>query len=334
MKLSQIQSAKNILTGLGILSVLTAPSLALSGETLKVTIRESVTLSGDSLKFSDIIDSENTDIDFVKKYGAIKVTDSQDDDARLDRTRLISLLFKAGAPVEDIRLVMSQAVDVERGQKIELKDEQHNQIIRLLGGDYGVPAADIKIGEAAILPKISDEQKQLLHFKSVKPQDLSRLSRAAFQVVMLDDDGLDRKYTLYISLGIETQVAQAQKDMSVGDVLTADDYVLGRQKLASLSGKLVQQKDIKDGTIKVIQSIDRDQILTSGLVRLAQRVKEGTTVTLSYKTAFINVKTVGVIKEGGEIGEMVRVENSDSQQTVTGRLISKDTVEVARVEKE
>lgn len=334
MKLSQIQSAKNILTGLGILFVLTAPSLALSGETLKVTIRESVTLSGDSLKFSDIIDSENTDIDFVKKYGAIKVTDSQDDDARLDRTRLISLLFKAGAPVEDIRLVMSQAVDVERGQKIELKDEQHNQIIRLLGGDYGVPAADIKIGEAAILPKISDEQKQLLHFKSVKPQDLSRLSRAAFQVVMLDDDGLDRKYTLYISLGIETQVAQAQKDMSVGDVLTADDYVLGRQKLASLSGKLVQQKDIKDGTIKVIQSIDRDQILTSGLVRLAQRVKEGTTVTLSYKTAFINVKTVGVIKEGGEIGEMVRVENSDSQQTVTGRLISKDTVEVARVEKE
>lgn len=312
----------------------TLPAIVCADDIMKVTLKESMTLTADTVRFSDIVDADATDIEFIKKFGSLKVTDSQDEATRLDRTRLISILFKAGAPVDDIRIVMSQAVEIERGQKVALGDEQKNQILRVLAADYGVPAVDVTLGDAAILPKISDDQKMLLHFKSIKATDLKRLSRAAFRVTMLDDDGLTQEYTLYVKLGIETQIAQASKSLEPGHVLATDDYILGKQKLSGLSGKLVNIKNLGEGTIKIVSTIERDEILLANSVRLAQRVKEGSTVTLSYKTPFLHIKTVGVVKEGGEVGDVVRVENTQSQQTVTGRLISKDMVEVARVDPE
>lgn len=310
------------------LLLIAAPASAEDGR-LEVQFKNMVTMEEETLLVKDLVDTDNTDIEFVSRYGNLKITDLSPEADKIDQTKLIGVLITAGADIDQIMFKQGSAVKLERGQEIELTDDQSARLIAAVTGDYNVPAKDIAIESARILPKLEELALDGFKFAGIKAKDLSDLRHAKFIASVEDFDGNRTAHTVTLKLKIETPVITAAADITAGEGLTDTHYFAGRMPLDSLNGRLVSATEIKGKAIKATTEIKKGEVLTADLVKESKLIKEGSAVTLSYKTSLLNIKAQGTLLEAGEIGAEVRVENADSKRTVLGRLISQDVVEVA-----
>ncbi|MBF0104831.1 MAG: flagellar basal body P-ring formation protein FlgA [Deltaproteobacteria bacterium] len=297
-------------------------------EVLHVALKDRVVMNKDILKIRDIVDSNGTDVDFIRRYGDIKVSDDKDSFDDVDRSKLYSLLHHSGADLDGLNVRMAKGVHIERGQALDLSQDTHSKIIQVIAAAFNIPAADIRITRSRILPRVDTESLSSLYFKSVTPQDLSSMDNTKLKVVVENIDGIESEHTLYLKMQVETNVLVLKDDLEPGTTLTGEHFVEGRQKIQKLEGKIVRGGDLKNKTFKLVQKAGRDQLLIDSMIRKSVLVGDGALVTLSYKTPYLNISTQGKIRGTAEIGQVVRVENIDSARIVSGRLISPDLVEV------
>ena len=300
----------------------------LASANMHVAFQKHVEMKSDELFIKDIVDSEGTDVEFIQKYGNLKITDSNDESETIDRSRIYRDLIKAGADLDHIQFVMNGAVTVERGQKIDLPSAAEQKIIDIVSSTTQVPKADIKIASVRILPKLQDGEETDPYFKSIQAQNLSHSNNTKFEAVVENTDGVENHHELIVAFDVETTVLVANSDLVSGTILSSDKFVAGRQKLKSLDGKILRQGDLGNKTLKLIVSIAKDNVILADDIKQSVVVADGAQVTLSYKMPGLHISTTGIIQGVSEIGQVVRVENTDSNRVVTGRLVSPDLVEV------
>lgn len=295
---------------------------------LKVSLKDKVILKSEQLTIKDLVVPSETDLDFIRKYGDLLVLTNKDSDDSIDRSRFYSSLIKSGANIENLSLKMNGSVEIERGQDIDLNDHARKKVLRLFTTRYRLPKQDVKFLNTRILPKVATKDLETLYFKTVQIRDLSNLKNAKFKVVVEDEDGRVSEHTLFASLDIETTVLVAKQDIDSGATLEEGQFIKGRQKIKKLKGPLLHSTDLKSGNYKYTKSVKKDEVLLAEVLRESILVKEGALVTLSYKTPHLTVSTLGKVRGSAEIGQVVRVENIDSQRIVNGKLVSPDLVEV------
>jgi len=242
---------------------------------------------------------------------------------------MYNILLGAGANLDNISIVMNNGVKVERGQAIELDDRAITKLKKSIESQYRVPKKDIKVSKMRILPRLSEETVKAPYYRSVEIMDVTDLKNATFKVVVEDQDGRSTDHVLYASLYIETTVLVAKDEIAQDTTLQDQLYIQGRQEITRLDEAFLRKEDLLGRTFKFKKTIKKDEIFKVGLLRDSVVVQEGATVTLSYKSANLSVSTLGKLKTTAEIGQVVRVENVNSQRVVNGTLISKDIVEVA-----
>lgn len=301
---------------------------ALAGDTLTVRLKRAVTIESDSVKLSDIIDTAGTDIEFARRFGNVTL-DLAPDAAAVDHSLVLAALSQAGADLDAIRFTGSGGATLERGLEINLPESARAKITALISSGYGVPAADMTLKTARLLPKPRNNDPQGLTFSDFTALDLSHLNRAKFKATLTDDMGSRTACTLTLNLAVETTVVTAAADLEAGITLTDTDIVSGRAPLTSLSGRILAATDLKGKAFKVRDAIGRDDIITDHDVSEILQIKKGAPVTLTYKTAMISIKATGTLQDDAEVGSVVQAENVDSKRSVTGRLVSKDEVEVS-----
>ncbi len=301
---------------------------SLAQERLRVTFRPSVALNENKLCIRDLVDPEQTDLDFIKEFGGISVTGDDDDSDYITRAQLYSALNTSGANLDNYNFASSGGVVVERGQKIILSQTNQDKIIATIAKGYGIAEADIVIKSARISPRFEKIDNSEPHIRRVNSMDLNRLSQAVLSVDVEDLNGDTAEHQLYLALNIETTVMVARETISAEESLTTDHFISGRQKIKSLGGKILGASQLKNKNYKTIKEVSRDAILLSDMIRESVLVKEGSAVSISYKTPYLNIKAMGKLLTSSEIGKVVRVENIDSKRTVEGKLVSQDLVEV------
>lgn len=320
---------KCVLSQVTIFVLIFTSYFVLASDALKVSFKDRVVLRSETLRMSDVIESKETDIDFVRRYGEIKISDDKSSDEKISRSHLYSLLHQAGANLENLQIRMGQGISVERGQLIQVDSQTSNKLINVLSSEYNIPKNDIEVVKTRIFPRLSESSLSSAYFRTVKKIDLSRPHNAKYMVQVEDIDGVASSHTLFVSFEIETPVLMAKEGLEEGATLNTEHFILGRQKIKSLRGKLMPQKDFKNYTFKYKKGIKKDEVLLLDMVRQSVLVNEGSLVTISYKTPYLTISTIGKLHDTGEIGQVVRVENIDSNRIVKGRLISPDLVEVA-----
>jgi flagella basal body P-ring formation protein FlgA len=294
---------------------------------IQVGLKASISKPVGALYVRDIVDPDRTDMDFVKTYGAIKVCEEESSCDNIDQTRLFSMLYQAGAPVGRIRFLMTGPVKVEQGQKIEIAAQWLGKIRESLSS-YGLSAADIQASQGAVMPNLTAAPADLI-VTDVVPQDLTKLSRAVFSVRLKDSEGSENTYTLYTNIHIQAPALMTTVAASESDSFGEDKYISGRQELTTLAQPLLSSSEINGKSLKFSRNIAANTIITRDMVRESEVVKGGSLVMISYVSPSISIKMQGKLVDESEVGSMVQVENMDSKQTLTGKLIAKDRVEVA-----
>ncbi|OVE80547.1 flagella basal body P-ring formation protein FlgA [bacterium K02(2017)] len=313
-----------------LLLVFLSVSLPLKAQSkTKVTLKEHLTLDAGSLKIIDIVDSKNTDIDFIRNFGDTIITTETDTFQKLSLSKVYRVLSEAGADLGQLQIKMKNSIKIERGQSIELNNHASKKVLRKITEIYNIPERDIIINSARILPKLDDEtNSDLAYFKKISPISFKNLKNSKLKVLIENVNGEEKEHTLYLNLNIETSVLMIKNELDSGTTLQLDHFIEGRQKMSSLDGKLINSQDVKAQTYKLISSAAKDKILINQMIRKSVLVNDGSLVTIRYKTPHLNISALGKIYGSGEIGQIVKVMNIDSERMVKGKLISPDLVEV------
>lgn len=302
---------------------------AAAAEPTQIGVSTHVVMKTDRLLLRDVLDPAETDVDFMSDHGGLVVLDEKDDSEVITKTQLYTVLMTAGINLEDLHIRMDRSVNIERGQKLELNEATHKKVVQQIVEKFGIPAQDVKIESAKILPRIEKDANDSVFFKSVRILDVDKLNNSKFIAVTENIDGIEKEHTLFLNLKIETTVAQIKHDAEVDDALIEDDIVYGRKELDTLTGKIFTKKIANGKSYKLNNAILKDNVLMIDDVRESLLVGEGVMVTLTYRSSGLSISTLGMLQTSGEIGQIVRVENIDSQRIVKGRLVSADEVEVA-----
>lgn len=308
------------------LIIVTVPLQA--DEIMRIALKDRIVMKTDLLKIKDIVNNDQTDISFIRRYGDIKISDDKDVFDKINSSRLYSILHNHGADLDNLRFKTNTGVHIERGQDIELNKHGHKKVLQLISSSFNIPQTDIEIVRSRILPRTAKESLSSLYFKSLKPIDLSRLDNAKLKAVVENIEGVESTHTLYLKLNIETSVLVVNESLIPGTTLRSEHFTAGRQKIDKLNGKIIRSKDLNNKTFKLVNEVSKNDILLDSMLRKSVLINEGTLVTLSYKTPYLSISTLGKVHGSAEIGQIVRVENIDSKRIVTGKLVSPDLVEV------
>lgn len=315
-----------------ILSLLLFTSHVAASDIVTVTLKGHVTMDSDRLLMRDIVDSQETDLEFIEKYGNLKINALNETTDKIDHTKLLGSLYIAGADVEQIRFRKNTSTHLERGQKIDFSTSEKAKVIKKIAQSFQIPEQDIKIEKTRLLPSLKELSLDGLKIRKLSLADFRDLNRAKMEVSVEDFDGNKTNHTLFLQLNIETPVVTASQNLEAGQSVEEKDYLVGRKKLNSLTAPLANASLMKSKTFKTVSDIKKGDVISQNLINESLIIKEGTLVTLSYKTPFLNINTQGKLLGSSEVGKLVQVENIDSKRTVTGRLLAKDLVEVAHVQ--
>lgn len=294
-----------------------------------VQLKNHVVMKTENLKLKDILDDTGTDIEFMAKHGDVVVLNGDESTETISRSDLYAILMKEGIDLDSVSIKMDHSVSVERGQTIELNDGAKKKLLDALTKSYGIPPSDIKIESVKILPKIPDTKDSATFFTGIDVLDVSKTSNAKFVATVENADGIESEHNLFVRLTVETSVAQLKEDMQSGASINEESVVYGRKKLETLTDKLFVKSMSQGKSFKLINSVRKDGVLMASDVAESILVAEGSLVTITFRGSGLNISTLGKLQTSGEIGQLVKVENVDSQRIVSGILISSDEVEVA-----
>jgi flagella basal body P-ring formation protein FlgA len=83
------------------------------------------------------------------------------------------------------------------------------------------------------------------------------------------------------------------------------------------------------GMLRAKRNIGKDQILTSGMAEIIPDVSPGKKISITYKSAGIEIRASGVALENGCVGDLIRVKNNESRKTIMATVLSSEAVEVS-----
>jgi flagella basal body P-ring formation protein FlgA len=115
--------------------------------------------------------------------------------------------------------------------------------------------------------------------------------------------------------------------ISRGDRIRARDLRMVERRRDRLPRNAVVSKDRLTG-LEAGRSLSRDRVVRRNDVRKPVLVNKNSAVTIKLKTDSMRLTATGRALEDGARGEMVRVVNTTSKTTVTGRVTGAETVSV------
>ncbi|MCX6827313.1 MAG: flagellar basal body P-ring formation chaperone FlgA [candidate division Zixibacteria bacterium] len=111
------------------------------------------------------------------------------------------------------------------------------------------------------------------------------------------------------------------------DMITPDKYNIQRMEITSLTDKpLTNDSELVSKWTKI--SLNRGQILTSGLVEEVPLIKAGQGVAIRYKTSGFEIMARGIAMESGYRGNSIRVKNNQSGKIIKGIILDGEAVKI------
>ena len=316
-----------ILTIIGALLVFATPTRA-SDDVIQVQFKTHITSAGATIPLKDMIDNDRTDLEFMQRYGNIVLTSVAAEAEQIDPAQIMALLSKSGADMTKIQFKQFGSIALERGQSVDLPSEFKQKIVNELNAMYGIPTQDVIFSNARVQPKLPAESTNM-KFSNIVLGDLTKLDQARIMATLTNTDGSSMSYDFTVALNITTTTLTAAEDIPAGTTLTDNKFWSARSTINSLSGRILLPTSVKGKLIKTTSAVAKGEVILASAVQEAHEVARGKVVTVSYKTAQIDIKTQGTLLDNAEVGALVRVENLESKRSITGRLLSEDLVEVA-----
>ena len=118
------------------------------------------------------------------------------------------------------------------------------------------------------------------------------------------------------------------RDVSRGEIIQAEDLVQTTIRKNRLRDDIVLAKEDLEGK-QALRDIKADKPISSKDIREEVVVKKGATVGVIYKHKGLQITARAEALEDGAKGQRIKLLNTKSQKELTGRVLDKNTVEIA-----
>ena len=125
-----------------------------------------------------------------------------------------------------------------------------------------------------------------------------------------------------------TDVFVVTRDVSRGEIIQAEDLVQTTIRKNRLRDDIVLAKEDLEGK-QALRDIKADKPISSKDIREEVVVKKGATVGMIYKHKGLQITARAEALEDGAKGQRIKLLNTKSQKELTGRVLDKNTVEIA-----
>jgi flagella basal body P-ring formation protein FlgA len=154
------------------------------------------------------------------------------------------------------------------------------------------------------------------------------IGTATFTATVNGPDGkMLRRFSGSVTIDREAQGIQVTRVIRRGEPLGGGDIKLLGTRLSQLPRGAFDRVDRMEGTV-AREELRPGQWLTEQMVQVPDVVKRGQSVKVRLVRGAIQIAAPGITRQGGALGEVVRVENMQSRREVFARVISKDEVQV------
>lgn len=140
--------------------------------------------------------------------------------------------------------------------------------------------------------------------------------------------GPDKRQRVEGELWTEIAVPVPIRRLSAGEVIAESDLTLARMRSDQLGQRIITAKEALVGR-EVRRVLSPGRPVTDNAVIAPVAVARNKPVTLEYRQGALLITARGRALGNGAVGEMVRVQNLDSNRTLTGLVTAPGTVSAA-----
>ena len=296
------------------------PLLAVAGK-LEVSVRQAAKVGQPVVKLGMIAEVKGQRPERVEKARGVAVHRFEADETRWQVSgRAVSqALWKAGIPLEQIRLDLPLGAVVERGT-VSLGSGKVAAAVREQLARDAPPGVRLRVDFPEGAPSFGELPAR--GRIKVAPE---KGGKARIRVTVGGEVAASRSVPIRIRR--ERKVVVAAENLRPGDRIKADQVKIAYRKAGGSRWAFFRGKKEAVGNW-VLQPIAEGRPVRRSRLRLAPDVRPGDPVTLVYKKGKLRISTAGTVRQQAAIGEVVAMENRDSGKEVYARLTGPNIAQV------
>ncbi len=317
----------------GVFSALILTFMILSAQTfaadmIDIKIYENAEIESDEIFLGEVGDVKGNDQGLVQKIKKIVIGRAPlpGKTKKIDSDHILIRLKQNGLVASQVNIIVPPNAVVTR-RTVEIKSEDIEKIVlnfldeRLPFDKNKVKINDVQVNNKVILPKGD------ISYKVVIPKNTKLLGKLPLSVKFSVNGKFVKKVWVSVDIEVYTTVVVTKRPLGRYRLITENDIHLKEMNLAELSSSVMTRCEQVLGK-RARRAIDSNVVLTPDLVDLPPLVKKGDIVLIIAESDGLRITTLGKVKEKGREGEMVRVENIDSQKGIYARVLDASSVKV------
>jgi flagella basal body P-ring formation protein FlgA len=299
-----------------------------AADTINIRTYEKTEIESADIYLGKIADVSGNDRALVEKIEKISIGSAPlpGKTKRIDRDRILICLKKNGIAPSHINIIIPEDAVVIRSTS-EISSEDIEKIVfdfidKTLPYERNkVKINYIRVNNKIILPKGD------ITYKIVRPRKSELLGTTLLSVDFSVNGRFVKKAWVSVNIAVFTEVVVTKRPLGRYRLITEDDIHLVSMNLAELSSSVITSREEVVGK-RTRRAIDSDVVLRPDLVELPPLVKRGDIVLIIAESDGLKITALGKIKEKGRKGDMVKVENVDSNKRIYARVLDSSSVKV------
>lgn len=297
-----------------------------SDRTVSITGRESVTVTTDIIRVSDIAEvmsSKVSDDDAVIALKKIQIDKSPlpGGEMLIEATQVLEKLRQNGVRLDEIGYALPRLMRVSRAARSITREELFNAVARYLRDS----------GRDCTLRDITYHEDQKVapgdaSFEMV-PYETSDARRIGLNITASVKGAAPVRFDIEAEIDQWREVPVASRALSKGSVVGPDDVVMARMNLAALSRDVARDQGAVVG-MELGRNIGYGEPFTRGKLAVPPVIVSGSKVTMMYRGRSFEATATGIALENGIQDQTIRVRNDNSRKTVAGTVLATGLVEV------
>ena len=245
----------------------------------------------------------------------------------IEEAHIVVRLKQAEIDPSRVAIKVPEGAEVVRGFE-QVSKEEVKRVVR----DFIRQAAALQQGKTRVKGIQFDRDiivpKGALAFRVEPPQNRMLCGRVPLAVSISVNGKVEKKVWAVADIEVLRKVIVAGRPLGKHHRITEDDIQVREMDMAGLSAKaLTDERDVVGKRTR--KAIAVNTVLRADMVELPPLVKRGDVVTVVAEGAGLRITVLGVVKERrGRKGEMILVENLDSNKAIYARVIDSKTVKV------
>ena len=301
--------------------------LSASGMTTIRTLKK-IEINNSDILLGDIAEITGEDRALIKKLRPIVIGKAPlpGKSRYINKDYLIIRLKQKKIDLSHIRLHVPQKIEVIRGF-VEIPGEDIEKLVlnyiykRSPWERNKIKVKSIQPGKQVVLPKGK------IGYRIKAPKNMALLGKIPLSIIFDVNGSFKKKLWITADIEVTTEIIVTKRRIKRYKEITEDDIQSKKMNLAVLPSNIITNPELVLGK-RAKRTINANVALRTDLIELPPLVRRGDIVSIIAESDGLRVTAMGVVKERGCKGAMVRVVNLGSNKKIYARVIDSNTVKV------